>query len=246
MADYSISRPGSVWVRNDEKDALRDLYSPIKSRNSSVSSVSSLYSDTSDTKGLVLSSYTRTYPRSENEQVPAGLLVNLSKARAVAVTITLSAGNFVHVSLLEIHSAQSLPLFSLSLTGCCILIKRYQQGYTQQAMFILLPIIKTDLNIPASHEGWVTAAYALGFSSAFLLMGRLGDVYGHRPVFLGACVLVLVMMVISPFLTNEWAFFAARGCHGIVSAHNIPNTEDCYYWILTFDRFLNVGSGGDV
>lgn len=129
-----------------------------------------------------------------------------------------------------------------------------KQGYTQQAMFILLPIITADLNISASRGGWLTAAYALGFSSAFLLMGRLGDVYGHRRVFLAACVWMLAIMVINPFLTNQWAFFIARGFHGMVSCFHrncttsgMPSLEENKNNIRRTNRFpliLNVREQG--
>lgn len=84
-------------------------------------------------------------------------------------------------------------------------------------MFIIMPTIKRDLNIPDLRESWLTAAYALGFSSSFLMVARLGDVYGHRTMFLSAAILALVVLVVNPFLMNEWAFFAARGVHGVVS-----------------------------
>lgn len=85
-----------------------------------------------------------------------------------------------------------------------------------QAMFILMPTIKRDLNIPALREGWLTSSYALGFSSSFLMVARLGDVYGHRTMFLSAAILALLVLVVNPFLRNEWAFFVARGVHGVV------------------------------
>src|SRR4051812_1156242 len=49
---------------------------------------------------------------------------------------------------------------------------------------VALPSIRTDLNFSESALAWVINAYMLTFGGFLLLGGRLGDLFGHRKLFL--------------------------------------------------------------
>ncbi|BBP77451.1 DHA2 family efflux MFS transporter permease subunit [Pseudomonas gingeri] len=49
---------------------------------------------------------------------------------------------------------------------------------------VALPSIKTDLQFSETSLAWVVNAYMLTFGGFLLLGGRLGDLYGHRRLFL--------------------------------------------------------------
>lgn len=88
MSGYTVSRPCSVWVMDTGRQALESLGSPTRS---SVTVISSF----ADQRKHSTCSTSELYP---NLEVPAGLLVPLSKLRAVSATITLAMGVFLHVS----------------------------------------------------------------------------------------------------------------------------------------------------
>src|SRR6476469_8192946 len=54
---------------------------------------------------------------------------------------------------------------------------------------VALPSIRTDLGFTESSLAWVVNAYLLTFGGCLLLGGRLGDIYGHRKLFLTGLVL---------------------------------------------------------
>ena len=54
---------------------------------------------------------------------------------------------------------------------------------------VALPSIKTDLHFTDASLVWVVNAYMLTFGGFLLLGGRLGDLYGHRRLFLAGIVL---------------------------------------------------------
>ena len=55
---------------------------------------------------------------------------------------------------------------------------------------VALPSIRTDLGFTETSLAWVVNAYLLTFGGFLLLGGRLGDLFGHRRLFLiGICAL---------------------------------------------------------
>ena len=53
---------------------------------------------------------------------------------------------------------------------------------------VALPSIQTDLGFSGSGLAWVVNAYLIAFGGLLLLAGRIGDLVGHKRVFLGGLV----------------------------------------------------------
>src|SRR5881409_1688857 len=54
---------------------------------------------------------------------------------------------------------------------------------------VALPSIRADLGFSQTSLAWVVNAYMLTFGGFLLLGGRLGDLYGHRRLFLAGITL---------------------------------------------------------
>src|SRR5882762_1785540 len=54
---------------------------------------------------------------------------------------------------------------------------------------VALPSIRADLGFSETSLVWVVNAYMLTFGGFLLLGGRLGDLYGHRKLFLAGLAL---------------------------------------------------------
>ena len=62
----------------------------------------------------------------------------------------------------------------------------------QTSVVTALPAVMVDLGISIDRLNdlaWVVTAYLLGFTVAMPLLGRAGDVYGYRRLYLGAMLL---------------------------------------------------------
>ena len=57
---------------------------------------------------------------------------------------------------------------------------------------VALPSIKADLGFTETSLVWVVNAYMLTFGGCLLLGGRLGDLYGHRRLFLAGITLFTI------------------------------------------------------
>ena len=83
---------------------------------------------------------------------------------------------------------------------------------------VALPSIRQDLHFSETSLVWVVNAYMLTFGGFLLLGGRLGDLYGHRRVFLGGLVLFTVASLACGVATSQALLIAARAVQGLGGA----------------------------
>lgn len=83
---------------------------------------------------------------------------------------------------------------------------------------VALPSIKADLGFSETSLVWVVNAYLLTFGGFLLLGGRLGDLYGHRRVFLVGLVLFTLASVACGLAQTQGLLVAARAIQGLGGA----------------------------
>ncbi len=83
---------------------------------------------------------------------------------------------------------------------------------------VALPSIKTDLGFSQSHLAWVVNAYLLTFGGFLLLGGRLGDLFGHRRLFLAGVTLFTLASIACGLSTTQNVLIAARAVQGLGGA----------------------------
>ncbi|WP_291189797.1 DHA2 family efflux MFS transporter permease subunit [Frateuria sp.] len=83
---------------------------------------------------------------------------------------------------------------------------------------VALPSIRADLEFSESTLAWVVNAYVLTYGGFLLLGGRLGDLFGHRRLFLLGLVLFTVASLACGLAgSREW-LVVARGIQGLGGA----------------------------
>src|SRR5436190_10121173 len=83
---------------------------------------------------------------------------------------------------------------------------------------VALPSIRENLNFSETSLAWVVNAYLLTFGGFLLLGGRLGDLFGHRKLFLIGISLFTVASVACGISTTQGLLVAARAVQGIGGA----------------------------
>ncbi|TCV97708.1 EmrB/QacA subfamily drug resistance transporter [Luteibacter rhizovicinus] len=83
---------------------------------------------------------------------------------------------------------------------------------------VALPSIKTDLAFADSSLAWVVNAYMLTFGGFLLLGGRLGDLYGHRRLFLLGITLFTLASLACGLANGQAALVVARAVQGLGGA----------------------------
>jgi EmrB/QacA subfamily drug resistance transporter len=83
---------------------------------------------------------------------------------------------------------------------------------------VALPSIRTDLGFTETSLVWVVNAYMLTFGGFLLLGGRLGDLYGHRRLFLAGIVLFTLASLACGLAQSQAVLVAARAVQGLGGA----------------------------
>lgn len=83
---------------------------------------------------------------------------------------------------------------------------------------VALPSIRQDLHFTETSLVWVVNAYMLTFGGFLLLGGRLGDLFGHRKLFLLGLILFTAASVACGIATTKELLVVARAIQGLGGA----------------------------
>lgn len=73
-----------------------------------------------------------------------------------------------------------------------------------------LPELAADLNSTEAILSWAITAPLLAGAVAMPVLGKLGDLYGHRRVFLIGLLVATITSLVTPFAWDAWSFIALR------------------------------------
>ena len=83
---------------------------------------------------------------------------------------------------------------------------------------VALPSIREDLGFSETSLAWVVNSYLLTFGGFLLLGGRLGDLFGHRRLFLGGIALFTLASLACGLAQSQAFLVSARAVQGLGAA----------------------------
>src|SRR5262245_35818715 len=83
---------------------------------------------------------------------------------------------------------------------------------------VALPSIRTDLGFSEESLAWVVNAYLLTFGGFLLLGGRLGDLFGHRRLFVAGIAFFTSASLVCGLATSQGMLVVARAVQGLGGA----------------------------
>src|SRR6059036_1072514 len=83
---------------------------------------------------------------------------------------------------------------------------------------VALPSIQKDLGFSETSLAWVVNAYLLTFGGFLLLGGRLGDLYGHRRLFVAGIALFTGASLACGLANSQAWLVSARAVQGLGGA----------------------------
>ncbi|KAG0204826.1 hypothetical protein BGX28_003359 [Mortierella sp. GBA30] len=88
---------------------------------------------------------------------------------------------------------------------------------------IALPSILRDVHYEPNQLQWVVSAYALTYAAFLLVGGRMGDLFGHRRIFLIGTTWFAIWSLVCGFARNPIFMSVARGIQGAGAGFTIPS-----------------------
>jgi EmrB/QacA subfamily drug resistance transporter len=117
---------------------------------------------------------------------------------------------------------------------------------------VALPSIRSDLGFSEESLAWVVNGYLITFGGFLLLGGRLGDLFGHRTLFLAGVALFTAASAVCGFADSQGTLIGARAVQGaggaVVSAVALSLMMTLFTepaeWVKAMGIFGFVASGG--
>jgi MFS family permease len=107
--------------------------------------------------------------------------------------------------------------FVFSILMSQLLTEYFVSGFT-----LLIPTLITELNIPQAQSVWPATAFSLVIASTLLFFGRVGDIFGGYPVYIGGLLWLLVWSIIAGFSVNPIMLDFCRAFQGLGAAAYLP------------------------
>ncbi|MEM7178252.1 MAG: MFS transporter, partial [Pseudomonadota bacterium] len=96
-----------------------------------------------------------------------------------------------------------------------LMVTGFGIGIDFTGALLLIPTIQAELNADITTTQWVLNIYALFFAMLMVTGGRLGDIYGHRPVLMIGLVIFLLASLICYVAPTIGVLIAARALQGV-------------------------------
>jgi EmrB/QacA subfamily drug resistance transporter len=87
---------------------------------------------------------------------------------------------------------------------------------------IALPSMRRELGFTGADAQWILNGYALTFGGLVLLLGRAGDIYGRRRLFMAGLALFAAASLVGGFSWEPWILVTARFFQGVGAAALVP------------------------
>jgi EmrB/QacA subfamily drug resistance transporter len=91
-------------------------------------------------------------------------------------------------------------------------------------LVIALPAMVRSLHVGIIDVVWILLAYMLAQTAAVLTVGRLGDIWGRKRLYVSGFALFTVMALIAGFASTTWLLIALRALAGIGGALMVANS----------------------
>jgi len=113
-------------------------------------------------------------------------------------------------------------------------------GIDMTAFNLALVWIQKDLRLTLSATDWVINSYFLAFAAFLVPAGRLGDIYGHKPLFLIGMTLFAISAFMGGLADKGWQLIWARGIQGIGGALFWPGIQSITMHLFPKERVTRI------
>lgn len=98
------------------------------------------------------------------------------------------------------------------------------QEYFVSGFTVVLPTVVVELNIPTASSIWPASAFSLAVAAFLLIFGRLGDMYGAYPLYVGGLAWLALWSLVCGFAKNAIMLDVCRAMQGLGPAAFLPSS----------------------
>jgi EmrB/QacA subfamily drug resistance transporter len=105
-----------------------------------------------------------------------------------------------------------------ALTLVAVLLAQFMLTLDASVVNVALPAIKAGFGLRHAELTWTTNAYLIAYGGLLLLFGRLGDLFGRRPIFMAGLGLFTLASIACGLAPSAEVLIAARFLQGVGAA----------------------------
>jgi EmrB/QacA subfamily drug resistance transporter len=105
---------------------------------------------------------------------------------------------------------------------CLLLGAQFMFALDFSIVTVALPVIGDDLDMTPAELSWIVTLFALSAAGLMLLMGRIGDYYGRKRMFLIGMALLTIGSAVGGFANEPTLVYVARILQGVATAVTAP------------------------
>jgi len=90
---------------------------------------------------------------------------------------------------------------------------------------VAVPSIIRELHLDSTQAEWINTTYALVFAALLITLGRLGDVFGRRRMYVGGLAVFIVASALAGIAPTGDLLLVARVLQGVGGAMILPATQ---------------------
>jgi EmrB/QacA subfamily drug resistance transporter len=110
------------------------------------------------------------------------------------------------------------PVPHVRLVFALVIIAYFLDVIDASIVQVALPTIRTQLVASIADSQWIVGAYGLTLAGFLLLMGRAGDVYGQKKIFVGGLVIFTISSLAGGLAPSLLVLIVFRALQGIGAA----------------------------
>jgi len=117
---------------------------------------------------------------------------------------------------------RSLPKHQIVITMIGVLLGMFMSSLDQTIVDTALPVMMSDLN--SFHTTWVMAIYIIASAITVPIIGKLTDMFGRKPFYIGGIVIFTVASLLCGLSANMTQLLVFRGLQGIGAGSMMANS----------------------
>ena len=110
------------------------------------------------------------------------------------------------------------PIPHLRMVFLLIIVAYFMDVIDESNITVALPSIRLDFAASIPDSQWVFGAYAIAVAGFLMLMGRAGDVYGQKKVFVAGLVVFAISSLAGGFAPSLLSLIVSRSVQGVGAA----------------------------
>src|SRR5438132_1573048 len=118
----------------------------------------------------------------------------------------------------QLSNSPPSPVKYVRLIFFLVIIAYFMDIIDASIVTVALPSIRLEFGASIANSQWIYGAYAITLAGFLLLMGRAGDIYGQKKIFVGGLVIFTIASFTGGIAPSLLSLIISRSVQGIGAA----------------------------